>query len=300
MDPPAKDSPPTAENIKNLEIWLNSIVMGHPGAINTYTFYEEIDKYLGPWGINGYPIGYGKKYNILFSQNAKLKSNPTTASWVWKTGVLLQEYLRDYILNKYKNGELKRLIEADMIENELREAAFKSHPIAYTKGGLTMVILIDPAITRKIASIPALEFVPFSGTSIASWAQAVHTAAIVTPEAAGLMLYHAAVPRVVKLQHVKPRAFDPAEEQFVVIKLLKIKNNILNKRVDEINSLEKITTSLYNTEFKEEYHRILAKQVIHIANHRKQVIAAEFRKDLIKNPGLREIYNTFYPTWKNW
>lgn len=295
MNPPAKDSTPTLENIKNLEIWLNSIVMGHPAATNTYTFYEEIDKYLGPWGIQGYPIGYGKKYNILFSQNAKLKSNPTTANWVWKTGVLLQEYLRDYILDKYKNKQLIHLSA-----RQLEEAAFKSHPIAYTKGGLTMVILIDPAITRKIASIPALEFVPFSGTSIASWAQAVHTAAIVTPEAAGLMLYHAAVPRVITLQHVKPRAFDPAEEQFVVMKLLKIKNNILNKRVDEINSLEKITASLYNTEFKEEYHRILAKQVIYIANNRKKVIAAGFRKDLIKNPGLREIYNTFYPTWKNW
>jgi len=43
-----------------------------PGAATTYQFYEEVDYWLGPWGTAGYPIGYGKKYNILFSTNPPL------------------------------------------------------------------------------------------------------------------------------------------------------------------------------------------------------------------------------------
>jgi len=44
-----------------MDNWLTSIIDGHPNATTTYTFYEEIDKYLGLWGKDGYPIAYGKK-----------------------------------------------------------------------------------------------------------------------------------------------------------------------------------------------------------------------------------------------
>jgi hypothetical protein len=72
MVPPKKESEPTPENIQKLEQWLTSIIAGHPGANYTYTFYEEIDRYLGPWGKDGYPIAYGKRYNILFTTDNRL------------------------------------------------------------------------------------------------------------------------------------------------------------------------------------------------------------------------------------
>jgi hypothetical protein len=72
MEPPKKESEPTPENIQKLEQWLTSIIAGHPGANYTYTFYEEIDRYLGPWGKDGYPIAYGKRYNILFTTDNRL------------------------------------------------------------------------------------------------------------------------------------------------------------------------------------------------------------------------------------
>ena len=54
---PAKDAAPTPENLKTLHEGLTSVIVGHAGSIDMWTFYEEIENYLGPWGDNGYPIG---------------------------------------------------------------------------------------------------------------------------------------------------------------------------------------------------------------------------------------------------
>jgi len=99
---PSKNAAATRENVKELEDGLTSVVAGHPGSINPWTFYEEIDTHLGPWGSKGYPIGYGKFYCQLFSENEKLRQNPQTADWVRRTTVALQEPLRDYIVLRFK------------------------------------------------------------------------------------------------------------------------------------------------------------------------------------------------------
>jgi hypothetical protein len=107
MEPPKKDSEPTQENIQKLEQWLTSIIAGHPGATHTYTFYEKIDKYLGPWGEDGYPIRYGKRYNIFFTTDHNLRTNNNVQNWIWKTSIKLQEELRDFIVQAYREGNLK-------------------------------------------------------------------------------------------------------------------------------------------------------------------------------------------------
>ena len=64
--PPAKTAPPTPENVRKRQAWLDSITAYRAStAGRPWTFYEQIDKYLGPWGEQGYPIAYGKKYCIL-------------------------------------------------------------------------------------------------------------------------------------------------------------------------------------------------------------------------------------------
>src|SRR3954447_10705244 len=77
---------------------LTSVIAGHVNALTTYQFYEEIDNWLGPWGNTGYPIAYGKFYNVAFSTNPKLDNNAQARQWVWKTTILLQEALRDYLV----------------------------------------------------------------------------------------------------------------------------------------------------------------------------------------------------------
>src|ERR1041385_9115989 len=91
---PPKNVPPTPLSSHALYTGLTSLMAGHPQAVETYTFYEELDKYLGPWGQKGYPIAYGKFYNVAFTSNEKLQANPITKEWVWKTTILLQEVLR--------------------------------------------------------------------------------------------------------------------------------------------------------------------------------------------------------------
>lgn len=81
------------ETVKFVHDELTSVIAGHPQATTTYRFYEEIDHWLGPWNDLGYPIAYGKFYNVAFANNKKLKENPTTQQWVWKTTIRLQELL---------------------------------------------------------------------------------------------------------------------------------------------------------------------------------------------------------------
>ena len=63
---------------------LLTVVAFRPGAQTTYQFYEEIDAWLGPWGPNGYPIGYGRKYNIAFTTDPILNSGrfPVARNWI--------------------------------------------------------------------------------------------------------------------------------------------------------------------------------------------------------------------------
>ena len=65
LPPKSACTPADAPTVNAL---LDSCIAYRSTATSTYQFYEEIDAWLGPWGGSGYPIGYGKKYNILFSQ----------------------------------------------------------------------------------------------------------------------------------------------------------------------------------------------------------------------------------------
>jgi hypothetical protein len=98
---PAKTAKPTPENIRMLEAGLTSVIAGHPQSIEPWTFYEELDQYLGPWGNKGYPIAYGKFYCIAFNANEKLMANAQTVEWVRKTTIALQEPLRDFVLTRF-------------------------------------------------------------------------------------------------------------------------------------------------------------------------------------------------------
>ena len=156
---PSKNSPPTPATVKNLYDGLDSVIAGHAGSVELWTFYEVIDQYLGPWGEKGYPIGYGKYYCKLFSENETLAASDDGARWVKKTTVALQEPMRDFVVERYRRGDLARLTEA-----EFRQAAFNAHPLAYTEGGLAMVTLLAPDLIPAIMSIPGREFSPWSGS----------------------------------------------------------------------------------------------------------------------------------------
>jgi hypothetical protein len=139
---------------------LMSVVAGRPGTRTTYQFYEELDAWLGPWGPDGYPIGYGKKYNLAFTTDPILNSPsfPVTRRWVWQTSINLQLALVDEIVKAIISNRLYRIVA----EDQIRDAAFSSHPMAYLNAGLREVAACEPACLPLIAMIPYEQFNPLN------------------------------------------------------------------------------------------------------------------------------------------
>lgn len=153
LPPVASCRPMDAPRVRSL---LDSAIAYRATATSTYQFYEEIDAWLGPWGPRGYPIGYGKKYNLLFSSNPPLNRDLVYGKrWVERTTVLLQEAIRDYLVSRVAAGTI-----ATLREPELRMAAFDSHPKAYLDGGLLGVVENSPELFLVIVTIPYEEFNP--------------------------------------------------------------------------------------------------------------------------------------------
>ncbi|MEY4510282.1 MAG: hypothetical protein RLZZ450_2404 [Pseudomonadota bacterium] len=155
--PPAKDAPPTADNLAKLDGWLAALIAFREPNQDPWHFYDAIDHYLGPWGLDGYPIAYGKKYCQRFWSHAPLQASAAGRAWVCRTLVLLQLELKQFIVERFRQGNL-----AELTAPELKRAAFISHPRAYTEGGLAMLFMLSPLLVGHIVAIPGVEFVPWS------------------------------------------------------------------------------------------------------------------------------------------
>lgn len=175
--PPAIDSEPTSGRVNQLYDWLDRHIAHNQDADTTYEFYEQIDQYLGPWGEEGYPIGYGKKYNIEFNDNDLLMENDVTSEWLREVEIGLQEELRDYIVEQYERGRLP-----EVEEGEIRQFAFDSHPDVYTEAGLRDVVLEAPHLVPTIGLIPYEEFNPLDEDFDNTRRQVVATAIILADE----------------------------------------------------------------------------------------------------------------------
>ncbi len=89
------------------------------------------------------------------------------------------------------------------------------------------------------------------------------------------------------------------EIQFVQ-KINRIKHKIVSGGADEMNTLEQLTKSLALKEFSHPDMQKIIRETILAANHRKQIIARQFRIDIEKNKALTEIYDAHYPSWREW
>lgn len=297
MVPPLKNSKPTPESIAQLGNWLTSLIAGHPQAIQTYTFYEEIDKYLGPWGAAGYPISYGKKYNIAFSNNPKLQADPVAKNWVWQTTIILQELLRDFIVNRYRAGTLATLTEAG-----LRQAAFDSHPKAYTEGGLTLVAILAPELIPTIMDIPKAEFDSSSPNYQASKKQIWETIKLVAPQAMGTLLGAMAGPAhtgmLSRAAQLDQRAF--LNDIQIRQSLDRLLNAIRNGKYDRVGWLEELTRKLNTTQFSDQGMARYARELILVADARKRIVANHYRQEIAKRKDLQQVYERLDSGWAAW
>lgn len=292
--PPRKLIRPNDENAELVYRELSAVIAGHPGARETYTFYEELDDWLGPWGKTGYPIGYGKFYNIAFTRNAKLQANPTTKKWVWKTTITLQEQLRDLVVSRLRAGTLHTLTEP-----ELRRAAFAGHPAAYQRGGLSMVILTAPELLPVIATIPAAEFDPRDEDFPETVKQVFRTLAVVAPEVTGSVLAAAAGPAhngMLRMAMQRDRrAF--MDMQAISRELTSLKREIQAGHVDNIPALDEIIARLDGRQFPDQGFARLAREVIQAATLRKNHLRSYYRNLLQDSPEARQRAERRYPEY---
>ncbi len=304
MEPPKKDSKPTLENTQKLEQWLTHLIAGHPGATHTYTFYEEIDKYLGPWGNDGYPLGYGKKYNILFTTDPLLMTHTNVQNWVWKTTIKLQEALRDFIVQAYRDGNLcpseLRYKRPKEFKKDLNTAAFNSHHQAYVSGGLTIMALNSPQMIPHIWHLPHKEFSPLSQNFNASVQQVLATIEKVVPETAGVALAVLAGPAHTRsLQYAQGNDINAAQGHRQAIDSLNwLKGAIRRKELEVPATLDEIIRRLHAREFPDLRTAALAREVIEAARVRKKALAFVFCMEVYQDPSLRPFYDQCLEGWE--
>lgn len=275
---------------------LTSVIAGHPQATTTYRFYEELDNWLGPWGQQGYPIGYGKFYNIAFSNNQRLQANPTTKEWVRRTTILLQEAVRDYLIGKIRDCSLPGLTES-----QLRQAAFDSHPQAYDRGSLAKVALVAPELILVIATIPLTEFPPTSidwGTTIK---QIFNTLDLVAPKVIGGILASTAGPVHTGIFR---RAIQQDQRQLLdemaISRELSRLNDLINQgKLDHIPWLNRIIDRLNTTQFPDQGFARAAREVIQTVQARKQRLIQDYNILLNQSSEIRNKINQTFPNALN-
>ena len=271
---------------------LTSVIAGHPQATTTYRFYEELDSWLGPWGQRGYPIGYGKFYNIAFSTNATLMANPTAKQWVWRTTVLLQEALRDYVISKVRDCSISSLTEP-----QLRRAAFDSHPRAYDSGGLATVALTSPELIPVIATIPGAEYLPTSPNFDATVKQVFNTLGLVLPKVIGGVLASTAGPA-----HTGALCRAAQQDQRRLLneiaisrELGNLKSLINQGKLDHIPWLDQTIVQLNIREFPDQGFARLAREVVQVAQLRKQKLINDYNRLLNQSSEVRDRINQKFP-----
>ena len=293
---PPKNARATPETIKALREGLTSVIAGHPGSIQLWTFYERIDAYLGPWGNQGYPIAYGKHYCKLFNENEKLRTNPQTADWVRRTTVALQEPLRDFIVDRFSKSTLATVTEA-----ELRRVAFDVHPKAYTDGGLAMVTLVAPELLWVVVSIPSKEFKPSSNNFDASVKQVFETIGLVAPMATGTVIAAAMPAHSGLLRNAAARDRAALARELNTARWLEDALRTVNSgRMDDISLLNNLTARLNATQFNDQGFARRAREVIQAADARKRKIAAYYRKLIGENPAFKSAIDAGAPGWSQW
>jgi hypothetical protein len=294
-----KDAPATKANIDQLQVELTSLITQHVNATKPWTFYEEIEQFLGPWGPSGYPIGYGKYYCVLFTSNEKLQNDPETRAWVTNTMVKLQELLRDAILDKFKQGTL-----AAITEPELRKIAFDTHPIAYASGGLAKVVVAAPELLPTIALIPYVQYIPVYGNSIATFKQIIITIGAISGQVVGIVLVTLAGPAH---SGVLRKAVDESGPNAILAEQRKnasyqaqfdrLTSLIRSGRLDRILWLEEVTDQLKTTAFPDGYWLDVARRTVQEADARKKVIAGKYRDMLQVRPETRREIDKNDPNW---
>jgi hypothetical protein len=293
-----KSPKPTKESIAQLDDWLRSITAYHPDTNGKpWTFYEKIDEYLGPWKEKGYPIAYGKKYCILFSNDKKLSQHPSGARWVRRTLVLLQDALSDFVLAVFKAGKLPSLTET-----QLRDAAFSSHKKAYTQGGLTMVVMLSPHLAFDIMKIPSAEFSPAASNFGWTVTQTLDTIGIVIDETVASFLATVNLPTHSQLlRHSVNKDSRTNQDSYrTITRLSYVRDKVRAGTCDHVEVLEKLEAGLATSLFVEPGQLQVAGAVIAEVRKRKDAVKLRYLREIGMDASLKDVFKAYDPAGCRW
>jgi len=290
-----KDAPPTKANADRLHGELTSLIPGHVNNKEPWTFYDEIDAFLGPWGEKGYPLAYGKYYCKLFNGDPNLHANLVARQWVEQTTIKLQEALRDGIVYAFAHGKLPKMTEA-----EFRAFAFDTHPQVYQRAGLIKIIESAPYLLPVIIAIPGKEFIPFySDNFMATIIQALDTAERMTGDVtAGIMPVHSGKLMMANEQSGMNRllAIDRRNREYEAT-LSQVRAALASGRLDRIATLEQVAGKLRETAFEDAYWLGIAKSIMSEIQAREHAIAERYRAMSKGHPEVGLQIQKFDPTW---
>lgn len=276
--PPKSVIRPGEENARLVHEELTKIIAGHAQARTTYQFYEDLDEWLGPWGESGYLIGYGKKYNILFTTDRRLNRDASARQWVWRTTILLQEAIRDFLV-ALTRGHYRNMSINGLTERQLREMAFRSHPRAYTQAGLTMAVMTSPSLALHIAAIPGSEFNPTSPNFGATIEQVLETAAIVLPGIAGnslaaLMPAHSGYLRRAARRDMQ----NMLNRNNMNVSLGRLRSGLQNGDYDNIAWLDRLVRHLNRIQWPDQGTARAAAEIVRLAQTRRRSLVGAFER----------------------
>ncbi len=266
---------------------LGKFIAYHALATVPWLFYEIVDNWLGPWGVSGYPLGYGKFYCIAFNENEELKADPSASKWVRSTTVKLQESILQYLVESIENGSIRNLTES-----RLRKAAFDSHPTCYDDAGLAMVMILAPGLIPTIISIPKKEFSPKSASFGATIMQAYLASKLVTAKISEIVIesFMPYEQNYVIKQFYNAEDYQLGQREMTYKILLRIRSKLANRQIDGIDALKRVIDLMEEMDFENlPESRNIALSNIQVASARIREIEAENGRLLIlANPELRD------------
>ena len=269
---------------------LTSVIAGRAMATTTYRFYEELDAWLGPWGDRGYPIAYGKFYNIAFSRSEKLNANPVTKEWVWKTAIRLQEALRDYVVGRVRNCTIGSITEPDV-----REAAFASHSAAYDKAGLGLVTMVAPELIPVVVAIPYREFT--SENYRQTVMQIFETIGRVSPQIVGSSLAVLAGPgHTGILRRAVQRDLQEFRNELALGReLTNLRRSIESGTLDYVPLIDLVIDRLKSYQFPDEGFAKAAREIIQLAEARRELVIDRQGELLRHSPSVKQRVDGLFP-----
>ncbi len=143
--------------LSNIIAKLNSSIAYKVTASAPWTFYETLDKVLGPYGNMGYPLYSGKFYCMAFNANIKLMNNPTSASWIKLTTVKLQETIRDFVIDSLQKGKSGKITDI-----ELRSCVNRAYSYIYDDQSINSIIELAPELLPILKTMQGRETLTFS------------------------------------------------------------------------------------------------------------------------------------------